>query len=274
MGKSEKRMRKKDARDAALAQRRAELRRRTIARLIGVGVVLAIVIGFAFFSGDDDSDPAADETPEPTSQDIAACGAQPPPATEPQQYDSPPDLTLPEGVDYRAVVHTSCGDIEMDLLEESAPKAVANFVFLAQEGYFDGLIFHRVEANAVIQTGDPNGFNGQPPDGPGYSIEEEPPRNSQAYVYGVAGMANTGQPNSTGSQWFIVTHKGGPAGYDPLYSVFAVVDGSEDEAVTTPSEETLDEIDSQETDVSNPDPAEAVKPLVPVYIESIEITEA
>ena len=78
----------------------------------------------------------------------------------------------------------------------------------------------------MIQSGDPNGQNGVPPDGPGYTIPDEPPEKSKEYVYGVVGMANSGQPNTGGSQFFIVTRKNGPAGYQPFYAIFGeVVEG-------------------------------------------------
>ncbi|MGI8773729.1 MAG: peptidylprolyl isomerase [Actinomycetota bacterium] len=298
---TEKRARKKEARDAALAARDTERRRRRNARLGGLGLVLALIVGLALFTGNDegttprsqpgDEEEAAEGTAEPGSDDGAiACNGEDPPEADPQQYDSPPDLELDEGVDYRAIVETSCGTIEMDLLEEKAPKSVANFVFLAQEGYYDGLIWHRVEQNAVIQTGDPDGQNGTPPDDPGYSIEDEFPEQSTEYVYGVIGMANRG-PGTTGSQWFVVVHdpppgscdaEGAPieadeletlddderfscpAGYQPLYSIFAEVDPG--------SYETLETIAALETQGGN-DPVEAVKPVETVYIESIEIAE-
>jgi peptidylprolyl isomerase len=149
------------------------------------------------------------------------------------------------------------------LLEDSAPISVNNFVFLAREGFYDGLIWHRVEGDSVIQTGDPNGQNGVEPDGPGYAIDDEPPTKASEYVYGVVGMANSG-PNTGGSQFFIVVHKGGPAGFPPNYSIFGEVAES--------SYEALEAIRKLPTKGGN-DPVEAVKPIVPVYIESIDIVE-
>jgi cyclophilin family peptidyl-prolyl cis-trans isomerase len=285
---TEKRARKKAARDAALAARGAAARRRRNARLGAVALVIALLAGLAIFGGDDDTDgePSADKEQEEKTE--VACGGEQPPQADPQQYPSPPDLSLEEGVDHRAVVHTSCGDIEIDLLEDKAPQSVANFVFLAHEGFYDGQIWHRVEQNAVIQAGDPNGQNGEEPDGPGYSIPDEFPEKSSDYIYGTVGMANAG-PGTTGSQFFIVVHdlkkscneqgaplegeaaedpeKGFhcPAGYQPQYSIFGTVDQS--------SYETLQEISRLKIKGGN-NPVEAVKPVDPVYVESIEIIES
>lgn len=268
---TDKRARKRAAREAAREGQQRELRRRRNIRAIAVALVGAVIVGVALFSGrgePDSTDPAAGRGADDGQQEVA-CDGPAPPEANPQQYDSPPDLSLPENVDYSAVVSTSCGDIEMDLLEEEAPQTVANFVFLAREGFFDGLIWHRVEENAVIQTGDPNGENGVPPDGPGYTIPDELPERSDDYVYGVVGMANSGAPGSGGSQWFIVIHDregGRSAGYPPNYSIFGRVE--ED------SYDVLDLIGSQPTMVGAERPTDAVKPEVPIYINSIEIFES
>jgi cyclophilin family peptidyl-prolyl cis-trans isomerase len=271
---TEKRARKKAARDAALAAREAEMRRRRWARLGAVGLVLALIVGLAIFSGDDEgaddgNEPSssAPETPEETAPEPGgvACGGEAPQPADPQQYDSAPDLALEDGVDYGAVIHTSCGDIEMDLLEEKAPKTVANFVFLSEEGFYDGLIWHRVERDSVIQTGDPNGQNGVEPDGPGYQIEDEFPDKAKEYVYGVVGLANAG-PGTGGSQFFIVVHDpegGEPAGFQPFYSIFG--------EVAEGSYPTLEEISKQETQ-GGADPTQATVPIEAIYIESIDIT--
>jgi peptidyl-prolyl cis-trans isomerase B (cyclophilin B) len=198
----DKRRRKKEIRDLRRAEYEAALRRRRNARIAGAAVIVAALIGLALFTGSggddgDGGDEAADETPA-----AAACGAETPPAANPQQYERPQEVTQP-GVDYRAVIATSCGEIALDLLEENAPRNVNNFVFLAQEGYYDGLTFHRVVNDFVIQTGDPNDQNGTPPDGPGYTVPDELPDQARDYVYGVVAMANVGAPDTAGSQFFI-----------------------------------------------------------------------
>ncbi len=262
---TDKRARKREARTA----RQEAMRRQRNLRIGAIVTVMVVVVGFALAagtSGNGGNGGGRDEEPPP--QDEAACGADAPEEADPQQYDSPPKMQLRKGVDYRATVVTSCGDLEIDLLEKQAPVTVNNFVFLAREGYFDGLIWHRVEFNLVIQTGDPNGRNGTPPDGPGYEIKDELWAKSNQYKWGAVGMANSG-PNTGGSQWFIVTHepRDKPAGFQALYSVFGVVDQA--------SYPTLEEIRAVEVPQGGTgDPAEDVKPITPVYIETIEISES
>lgn len=265
MTNPEKRARQKERRAAIVAaQRGAERRRRTALGIVAVGV-LAVVIGLALFAGGDGNG----EDEEPGGGGPAACGAEAPPEGDPQQYDSPPEMTLEDGVDYRAVIETSCGDIELDLLEDEAPTTVNNFVFLAGEGFYDGLKWHRVEPDQVIQGGDPEGTGAG---GPGYAIKDELPDSQKDYTYGTVGMANSG-PNTGGSQFFIVVKdpdpEGGfqPAGYPPDYTIFGRVDPGDEDSV-----ETLTEISEQPTQ-GGQDPALATQPRVPVYIETIEIIE-
>ena len=262
---TDKRARKRDARTA----REEALKRRRNIRLIAVGIVILLVVGMAFAAttsggGNDDEreTPAADATDAAAEDGAAACGAEVPEIPEPKQYDAPPEMALEDGVDYSAVIQTSCGDISIDLLEDQAPTTVNNFVFLAREGFYDGLTWHRIVGNFVIQGGDPEG-TGQ--GGPGYQFDDELPKKAKDYVYGAVAMANSG-PNTNGSQFFIVVSEpiGKPAGLQPLYSLF----GKADEA----SFETIGEIARQETFGGN-DPAQADMPITPVYIEAIEIIE-
>jgi len=103
-------------------------------------------------------------------------------------------------VNFRAVIHTSCGDIKLDLLEHSAPQTVANFKRLAGQGFYDGLVFHRVIPDFMVQGGCPQGTG---TGGPGYRFEDET-RNGLSHQRGVLSMANAG-PGTNGSQFFI-TH--------------------------------------------------------------------
>jgi len=260
---TDKRARKREAR----ALRQEALRRRRNARLLGLGGLGIVIVGLIAFGTLGGSEETPEDGASPGAQ--VACGAEPPPPADPQQYEEP-EQVLEDGVDYRAVIHTSCGDIEMDLFEDDAPRTVNSFVFLAQEGYFDGQTWHRISQNFVIQGGDPDGINGSELDGPGYSLDDENlPAQGRVYQFGVVAMANAG-PNTSGSQFFIVTHLGPddnpePAGLDPLYSIFGEVAES--------SYETVLEIARQETTGGN-DPSAAEQPVVPVYIESIEIVEA
>lgn len=289
----DKRARKKQHRDEIRAAQQAALQRRRNMRLLGAMLVLAVLIGGAiFFSREDapepaaaDSGAAAEEPDDAASQEPAAeaaCGAEAPPEADPKTNYKKPEQVMEKGVDYTATIRTSCGDILIDLLEEDTPESVNNFIFLAQEGYYDGNIWHRVEQNSVIQAGDPNGQNGVPPDGPGYTIQDELPEKSNQYVYGVVGMANAG-PNTGGSQFFIVIQKNRPAGYQPFYSIFGkVIEGtteatSEEIGCNVEGEgliPTLEAIGCQPTNTGAAEATEAVKPISPIFIETIEINEA
>ena len=201
---------------------------------------------------------------------LVACGAQPPPAPRPLQYERPPEPMLDPKVDYWAIIRTSCGDMQVDLLEDKAPTAVNNFVFLAQAGFYDGLIWHHVTPDFIIQSGDPNGVNASPPDGPGYMIKDELPSNSDAYVFGKVGFANAGKPHSAGSQFFIVVHdlagalsgSPSPLSIEPTYTIFGRVPkrffGS------------IQEIAQQPT-IGGTDPLVSVRPRLPIYLNSVEI---
>jgi peptidyl-prolyl cis-trans isomerase B (cyclophilin B) len=118
---------------------------------------------------------------------------------------------------YRATLTTDRGDIVVDLFPEHAPKTVNNFVFLAREGFYDGVTFHRVIANFMIQGGDPTGTGRG---GPGYKFEDETRGNPLRHERGVLSMANAG-PNTNGSQFFI-THAPQPH-LDGKHTVFGRV---------------------------------------------------
>lgn len=137
-------------------------------------------------------------------------------------YDAPPAMALEEGKSYGAVLKTNKGDIRFALFAKDAPRTVNNFVYLAREGYYDGVVFHRVIRDFMIQTGDPTGTGAG---GPGYRFEDELPP-AKPYGPGIVAMANAG-PNTNGSQFFICS---GPqaSGLNryPNYTVFGqVVDG-------------------------------------------------
>jgi cyclophilin family peptidyl-prolyl cis-trans isomerase len=266
---TEKRARKKQYRDQRQAAAQAAWRRRRLIRLTAVVVVIVILFALAFTIGAGDNSkkkPAAAKSSPPPSAAAIACGGSAPPPAQPKKYDNPPEDILEPGADYSAVIHTSCGDIKLDLLEDEAPTTVNNFVFLAREGFYDGLTWHRIVQNFVIQGGDPKGTG---EGGPGYEFKDELPAKSNVYVYGAVAMANSG-PDTNGSQFFIVVHKGTkdefgePAGLQPLYSYFGVTDKS--------SFDVLDQIAKIPT-VGGEDPSVADRPLQTIYIESIDVAQ-
>ena len=115
-----------------------------------------------------------------------------------RQYSSYPDMTIDPTQTYAATIKTNRGDIELDLFTAEAPKTVNNFVFLARDGYYDGLTFHRVIAGFMAQGGCPHGTG---TGGPGYKFEDETQGNPHKHETGSLSMANSG-PNTNGSQFF------------------------------------------------------------------------
>ncbi len=116
----------------------------------------------------------------------------------PKEYDFPGVLPAEKIKGKKVTLQTSKGTIEFELFFDDAPKAVSNFVYLAEQGFFDGLTFHRVVPGFVIQGGDPLGTG---TGGPGYQFEDEPV--IQNYDQGIVAMANAG-PDTNGSQFFIM----------------------------------------------------------------------
>ena len=148
-------------------------------------------------------------------------------------------------------MHTNAGAIQLELFDDDAPKTVANFRKLASEGFYDGLAFHRIISDFMIQGGCPEGTG---TGGPGYTFEDE--INDHKVVRGALAMANAG-PNTNGSQFFIVTAAQCPW-LDGKHTVFGqIVDGMD----------VVDELEGTETDASD-------RPVSPQRIERIELSEA
>jgi cyclophilin family peptidyl-prolyl cis-trans isomerase len=149
-----------------------------------------------------------------------------------------------------ATMHTNHGPIAVELFDEDAPKTVSNFVKLAGDGFYDGVSFHRVIPDFMIQGGDPTGTG---TGGPGYTFEDE--INEHRVERGALAMANAG-PNTNGSQFFVVTTEAAPW-LDGKHTVFGrVADGM---AV-------VDTISAVETDASD-------SPREPVVIERVELAD-
>lgn len=138
-----------------------------------------------------------------------------------KQYAAPPAMTIDPAKGYRATIATDRGDIVVDLDASAAPVTVNNFVTLARDGYYDGVTFHRVIANFMIQGGDPTGTGSG---GPGYQFDDETAGNPLRHERGVISMANAGTrmgKGTNGSQFFI-TH--GPQPHlDGKHTVFGRV---------------------------------------------------
>lgn len=137
-----------------------------------------------------------------------------------KRYESPPETIIDPEKGYQARIHTDAGEIVVRLHAAKAPRTVNNFVFLAQEGFYDGVIFHRVIDGFMAQTGDPTGTG---TGGPGYQFEDEFHPDLRHDGPGVLSMANAG-PNTNGSQFFL-TYDATPW-LDGKHSVFGkIVEG-------------------------------------------------
>ncbi|MEZ4618317.1 MAG: peptidylprolyl isomerase [Caldilineaceae bacterium] len=134
-----------------------------------------------------------------------------------QQWSTAPAMQIDPQKNYTATIETDRGNIVVELAPEHAPKTVNNFVFLANQGYYDGVSFHRVISNFMIQGGDPTGTGRG---GPGYKFEDETRGNPLKHGSKVISMANAG-PNTNGSQFFI-THAPQPH-LDGKHTVFGKV---------------------------------------------------
>ena len=239
------------ARDRQLAKnaerRRLEKQRSRRNRRAGLGVglvIAAVLVGLlaiGLLSRDQSRQAEASATPsaspthtkpqetgtvtaQATPKGPVACGGTRPVAADqpkPQFDRAPtPGEVLDKHTTYTAVIETSCGTIKVQLDSQNAPQTVASFVFLAEQGYFDGTFIHRVvDSIDVIQGGDPTGTGSG---GPGYSIPDELGSKIH-YAPGTIAMANSG-PDTGGSQFFIITGPGG-AGLDnnPTYTIFGHV---------------------------------------------------
>jgi cyclophilin family peptidyl-prolyl cis-trans isomerase len=150
----------------------------------------------------------------------------------------------------QAILHTSEGAIELELYPNEAPKTVENFRKLARDGFYEGVIFHRVIPDFMIQGGDPTGTG---TGGPGYEFEDE--FNEHRVVRGALAMANAG-PNTNGSQFFIVTAEATPW-LDGKHTVFGKV---------TSGMDVVDRICEAQRDEND-------RPASPVAIERVELPE-
>ena len=148
-----------------------------------------------------------------------------------------------------ATLHTNAGAIAVELFDEDAPKTVENFRKLADDGFYDGLVFHRVIRDFMIQGGCPEGTG---TGGPGYTFEDE--FNDNKVVRGALAMANAG-PNTNGSQFFIVTTDAAPW-LDGKHTVFGKVTSGQDVA------EAISAVERDGRD----------KPVTPVTIDRVELS--
>ena len=225
---SEKRARQRAAREARLAaEAQAKKRRVRIRNGIIVLAVAGAIVGIAFAVSSGNKSVGSQSTTSTTASSAhsansrlqaqaneaavrAGCPASTHTRVNDQKYSAAPPMTLDTSKTYTATIKTTTGAFDVALDAKTAPTTVNNFVFLAQKGYYHCVIFHRVIPQFMDQTGDPTGTG---TGGPGYTIPDENPSRAATgtpqYPIGSVAMANTGSPNSGGSQFFIVA---GPQG--------------------------------------------------------------
>ena len=151
-----------------------------------------------------------------------------------KQYTSEPPLTLDLNKQYHARISTDLGDMTLRLSAQETPRTVNNFVFLANEGFYDGVIFHRVIEDFMVQGGDPTGTGRG---GPGYTFSDEFHPDLRHDGPGVLSMANAG-PNTNGSQFFI-THIATPW-LDDKHTVFGYLESGQDVLMKIPPRDPSD----------------------------------
>jgi peptidyl-prolyl cis-trans isomerase B (cyclophilin B) len=220
-----------------LADRRRRERQRVHRRkMVATGIVVAVVLAGAgsglFLLAKGGKKPAAaasaSPTPSASAPPTVACGGTVPKAAgqEKKTYKKAPKLTIDKSKSYTATMVTSCGKIVMKLDPKLAPDAVNSIVFLARQHFYDGLTFHRLARDFVIQGGDPLG------DGtgdPGYKTVDAPPKDA-SYPKGTVAMAKgtDEQAGTAGSQFFIVI--GSDTGLTADYAIVGTVQKGQDVA--------------------------------------------
>ncbi len=239
--------------------------------LATLGVVLVAILGFAIYVGRNVGGPtssttgtspsvsasASASTVSPAASGASCSGLNFGPQLQPQpgdagkrSYSAPPAIVINTTHHYLVTMKTTKGDITLCLDPQLAPLTVNNFVFLARNRFYDGLAFHRIVADFVIQGGDPQGTGSG---GPGYKFADEPVKGQ--YTAGALAMANSGA-NTNGSQFFICTVDDS-AKLQKLYNLFGYVQTGMD-VVLTISKVAVDS---------------ASRPLSPVVMTTVTVQE-
>lgn len=234
-----------------------------VAIIVGIGGVL-IYLSIDRPTEDLADDPTEEPTDAPDDRPVA-CGAQTPEGADAERdrYEQP-EQVLEEGVDYAAVITTSCGPVRVDLYEERSPETVNNFVFLAQEGFFDGLqIFRNATTIGALQTGAGNNAASWEI---GYTLTDElEVAEEDGYPVGTLAMANGG-PDTAGSQFFFVYNDLFDEAFaeNRTYAVFGRANAKGREVLAEIGDLPIDAPDS---------PSGSERPSEITYIESVEIIE-
>lgn len=274
---SDKRQRQDEGRLARLeeqrtAERRSQRRHQLRNLLILLGALILAAFLISVLSGDDDSEVSSGDDTSTTAGDdtsttdaegsavqivlpgdgAAITGDTPCPpadgsAERTTSFEKAPPTCIDTAKTYTATIETTEGDIVIELDDAAAPQTVNNFVVLARYHFYDNVPFHRIIPGFMDQAGDPVGP--QPgTGGPGYTIPDELPTGDEPYPTGTIAMANTGQPGSAGSQWFITVEGGGDQ-LTPTYAAFGrVIDG----------QDVVDEINQYGNAATNGEPTKVI----------------
>jgi cyclophilin family peptidyl-prolyl cis-trans isomerase len=268
MSKADRRARKRENKLQGRAEREAAVKRaKQRSGFIRGGIVVAVIIGgialILALGGNDKKKAAAPTTVttvKPTTSTTSAlpasCVSTVPPAAKPGTWKTAPPMTIDVTKTYTATMTTNCGTIVIALDPKEAPKTVNSFVFLAKQHFFDGLTFHRVVPDFVVQGGDPTGRGDG---GPGYTLPDEPPK--AGYQAGSVAMANAGA-NTTGSQFFLVDSSDGAKGLGGPPYKYSILG-----QITTG----LDVVNKMDTLAPSSGDGPPTKPL---YIDKVTISES
>lgn len=265
------------------AQRRSQRNKNLRNLLLLLGALVLVALAISLLSGDDEDEVSTEgttttEAAEDGGDDgedagdavevvlpgagASITGETPCPAADGSaerttSFEQAPPMCIDEAKAYTATIATTEGDIVIELDDAAAPQTVNNFVVLARYHFYDNVPFHRIIPGFMNQAGDPVGPT-PGTGGPGYNIPDELPTGDDPYPTGTLAMANTGQPGTGGSQWFI-TVEGGGAQLTPTYTAFGhVIEG----------QDVVDAINQHGDAATNGTPTKIVA------ITSITITEA
>ncbi len=255
---TDRRRRQKELRTARKEAEKKSKARRELGRRLGFGLGFGALIIALFVLGSlGDREGSLPGSYQGYRNQPTACDADAPPAESTQSYSEPtPQTDITASSQVIATIDTSCGEIVIELDTGRSPQTVNSFVFLAREGFYDGTVFHRINAGFVIQGGDPQATG---TGGPGYRIPDEHPESDFVFAPGVVAMANAGR-GTTGSQFFFAVGESAAA-LNPSFNILgSVVSGTD----------TLRRIEEVPT-ARRPASVERSLPLESVYINSVTI---
>ncbi len=216
---TEKRARKRSAREAKMAALARQRRRRArVRRVITLVIVAAVIVGIYFLVKPGKTKLTAQQVADNAAV-AGGCASSPSTTLHKPSWSKPPAMTIDTAKAYTATVKTDAGSFVITLDAKQTPITVNNFVFLAKKDFFNCVTFHRVIPSFMDQTGDPTGTGSG---GPGYKFADElPAKATPQYPIGSVAMANSG-PNTNGSQFFVVTGSQGET-LAPNYTLFGHV---------------------------------------------------